>query len=281
MRKFFECWNALSEEKKSNAVAVGLRVFALIFFFFLVVHSLPSRAGGGMGSFAGATEMTQIMNNAELAMQSVQQELQSIELIEQTYLARLQQLKASIGQYTAPFQKAYDAYQKVKATQEKLLALKSNLGRLDEALEIRFKQFGASNLSWKDWVSRESQLIAAGNQRAISQASVNHQVLQSTQDAMQAYQQAANAMEASTGTHQATRVLGSQLTLLGGDLNKLITLTAAANTAKALEVQDKAIDREQSRQAIEEMRKKQSELDKKRRAELEQRLKDQPANPLK
>lgn len=246
----------------------GSKALVAVLMILVVLQALPAKAGGG-GGFAGATEATQIMNNAELAMQSVQEELQALELVEQTYLQRMQQLSSSIGQYTTPFAKAYGTYQKVKATQETLTAFKGKLENLDGALTDRFRQLSVSNLSWQAYVDREGQMIRDGNERAIAQMKANQDVLVGTRDSMEAYQRAATAMDATTGTHQATRMLGSQLTLLGGDLNKLIAITAQANAVKGLEMQERAAERESSRASAEEIRKLQAALDKKRRAELE------------
>lgn len=251
-----------------KALGHGTKLLVAILMIFLLLEAWPARAGGG-GGFAGATEATQIMNNVELALQSAQEEMQSLELVEQTYLQRLQQIKSSIGEYTAPFQNAMSTYQRVTEVHGRLAVLKGSLQNLDGQLDQRFQQFGASSLTWQGYLDREALLIQDGNQRAISQVTANQEVLVSTQDAMQAYQKAANAMEATEGTHQATRMLGSQLTLLGGDLNKLIAITAQSNAVNGLEMQERAAERESARAGAEQIRKLQAAMDKKRRAELE------------
>lgn len=220
-----------------------IKLAASIVITALMLGAVPAAVAGGGGGFAGATEMTQIMNNAELAMQSVQEEMQSLELVEQTYLHRMQQYSSSIGQYTAPFAKAYGTYQKIKATQDKLTGLKGDVENLQGSLQNRFTQYATSKLSWQDWVAREGQMIKDGNERAKSQIESNQRVLVQTQESMQAYQSAADAMESTTGTHQATRLLGSQLTLLGGDINKLITITAETNRNQGIAMQDQMIEK--------------------------------------
>lgn len=247
----------------------GTKILVAILMIYLVLEALPARAGGGIGGFAGATEITQIQNNVELALQTVQEQMQSVELVQQTYLQQMQLYADSIGKYTAPFQKAYDMYQKVKGYQDKLAGLQGNLGNLQGALQNRFTQFSASNLSWDGWMKREGQLIQDGNQRAIAQVQSNQEVLASTKESMEAYQKAAAGMDKTTGTHQATRMLGSQLTLLGGDLNKLIAITAQANAVKAMEIQERAAEREAGRTSADQIRALQAAMDKKRRAELE------------
>ena len=75
-------------------------------------------------------------------------------------------------------------------------------------------------------------------------------------------------MDESTGLHQATRILGAQLTLMGGDINKLIAITAQENTARALERQDKAAESERERADLETVEDKQNAIDNELKLEL-------------
>lgn len=199
-------------------------------FVFAGILGVPGLClAGSVGGFGGATEITQIMNNAELAVQSMQSELQSVELIEHTYLQRLQQMKSTIGPLTAPYQKTLDSYQKVKAMHDSLSVLNGKTQNYQGALQDRFKEFSASNLTWDQWKAREQKMIQQGNEVAITKIQTNQAALEGVKNSMEAYQKQADAMEATQGEHQATRVLGAQLTVLGGDVNRLITITAEAN----------------------------------------------------
>lgn len=247
----------MTNDQKSNAVSMILHAIGKIIAAAVVVAAvamlLPTIAhAGSVGGTGGATEITQIQNNIELALQSVEEQFQTLEIIEQKYLARLENLKSSVDKYTAPFQKAYSTYQKIQATQQKLVALGDKLKNLDTALMDRYRGAAAAKLNWKDYMAREKNLVKDGNERAIAQAKSNHETLVSTKESMEAYQKAAGAMEESTGSHQATRVLGAQLTLLGGDINKLITITAQTNTNAALDRQDQVAKEDLKNQHYEE-----------------------------
>lgn len=192
-----------------------------------------AHAGGGGAMTGGATEMTQIMNNVQLAMQTVESELQTVEMIEQTYLGRLQQMKQSIGQYTAPFQKAMATYQKVQDLQYKLNGMRYSLENMKGMLDTRYLQYSASNLNWNDWTAREARAIQHGDQRARMEIEANRRMLESSQDSLNALQKSAEGLDASTGTHQAVRMLGPMLTTIGGDINKLVTATTLSNYSAA------------------------------------------------
>lgn len=204
-------------------VALHKLIFALVVILVLyILQALVLRAyAGSVAGFGGATEITQLMNNAELVTQSAQSEMQSLQLVQQTYLAQLQQLSQSIGPYTESFQKAYSTYQQVQSYQSSLLNLNQGLGSFNSMLQTRFKEFSASDLSWPDWMKREQMLVQSGDQRAKAELMSNQAVLESTKDSLDGYQKAAAGMENSSGTHQATMILGAQLTLLGGDISSV------------------------------------------------------------
>lgn len=243
-------------------------LYMLLAIALMPIASLPARAGGG-GGFAGATEVTQIANNVELALQSAEDMAQTYEIVEQTYLARMQQMASSIGAYTVPYQKVLDAHSKVQNAQRAVHVLQGGLGGLKTMLTGRFRALAASGLTWDQYLAREQSLIQSANVRARAELESNLAVMESTQAAIDTYQAAARALEVSTGTHQATRLLGAQLAQLGGDVNKLISLTAQANASKAEEQFEKAAEREAAAAAAEKMRQQQSEATRESRLMIE------------
>lgn len=227
---------------------------------------VPAAAGGG-GGFAGATEVTQIANNVELALQSAEEMAQTYELVDQTYIARLQQMRESIGEYTQMYQQTVRTLDNVRTAGNRLSVMQFNLTNLRSALNTRFREQAASNLSWEQFVNRERSRIANGNVRAVSAAEANREVIVASQASMEAYQRAAEGMEQSTGTHQATRIMGAQLTQLGGDLNQLLTLTATTNLKNADAEVERNEELERARRNREAMR-----LDRQRAADATRRF---------
>jgi P-type conjugative transfer protein TrbJ len=249
----YRAFLAKGKTESSSRVATWLfytsmiLVFAFMLLLFAAAFPRPAHAGGGGGLTGGATEVTQIANNVELAMinveevtQTIQDELRNIQLIEQTYLGRLQQLKESIGQYTAPFQKAYATYKKVVETKNKLLGVAHSIENFDEVLKSRYREFAATTLDWKSYLDREQRLIQGGDLRAREKLKANIAVLEDAQESIETYQNTAKQMESTVGVHGATQILGAQLAMVGQDINKLIAITAQANASKAAQEQERA-----------------------------------------
>lgn len=274
----------MTENPKSDLVAAILRHLTKLFVALVMLVclglALPKAHAGGGGLTGGATEFTQIANNVELAMinveevtQTIQDELRNIQLIEQTYIARLQQLKESIGQYAAPFQKAYATYKKVVDTKNKLLGVAHSISNLDETLKSRYRDLAASTLDWKGYLEREQTLIQSGDQRAREKLKSNVEVLEGAKESIEAYQESAIQIESTVGVRGATQVLGAQLAMVGQDINKLIAITAQAHIAEAAKEQEKAAveerDLEQRKKLIEELAKQKKKRDEEIKAILD------------
>lgn len=257
------------------------KLLVALVLLLALAQALPAKAGGG--SFAGATEATQLLNNAELAsinieamQQTVQDELRNVELVEQTYLQRLQQLEQQVGRYSLPFQRALDGYESTVNTHRKLLGLSSSVDNIGVALLDRFREYSASSLSWAQWLKREQQLIASGDEGARAKMQSNHEALVSARDSIEAYQHAAQQMQQTTGVHGSTQVMGATLALLGQDLNKLIAITAQANSISGQQQQDEAIDRHRKKQTLNSLEQSEQAERQRRQATIERLLSKNP-----
>lgn len=206
-----------------------MKFIKLAIAFFIALSPLSSHAGGG-GLSGMATEVTQLANNVELALQSMQAEMQTLEMIEQTYLQRLQQFSRTIEPYAAPFRRAMDAYNAVRNAQRTLTILQGRTEGLQQSLEYRARQFGASNLSWNDWMTRERNLIAEGNQNAQSLIIANNDVVRSVQEAMDSHSQAIENLNSTTGIHDTNRIIGSSINTMGQTMAQLLSVTTQGQT---------------------------------------------------
>lgn len=255
----------ISEQRIYEALVAGTAIWSLLIAALLMFASFDARAGGGSG-FSGATEMTQLANNVELALQSAEEMAQTYESVEQTYLSRMQQLATSVGEYTSPYQKVLDAHRKIVDARRAVDVLKNGLDGLKSALVERFRGQAASGLTWNQYVMREKSLIQSGYARSRAELEANLAVMESTEAAIHTYQRTAQALELTTGTHQANRIMGAQLAQIGGDLNKLIALTAQANATRAEEQYEKSAERESSANERESLRSAQLEANRRSRA---------------
>lgn len=237
-----------------------------------LAFSHPSSAGGGGALTGGAREITQMMNNAELVLIGIEEKLQTIEQIEQTYLGRLQQLRSSIGEYTAPFLKAYSTYQRVSNLHSQLAGLGEKAKHFDQSLDSRFKEFSASHLTWVDWMERERRLVQQNDAGARARLAANREVLLSLDESMQAYQKAAEGMEDTPGVHQAVRQLAPLLQTLGGDVNKLIAVTSQEAYTRDLDRQQQAGEKQRTLDERAAHNARQRALNEKNRAEFDRML---------
>ncbi|MDP2196339.1 MAG: hypothetical protein Q8J72_10200 [Rhodocyclaceae bacterium] len=254
--------------KNVRNITLAIAALLLVNFSFGLFLAREANAGS-VGGTGGATEITQLINKAQLVSQSARQELQLIQQIEQTYLQKLQQLKLDLGEHTSTYQNLLKTYQNVADVSNKLAHFQGSLGRVNGVLEDRYRQFSASSLSMGDWMARERSMISQGDERARAQIIANREVFESTKTSMEAYQRAAERMQSSTGTHQATQLLGAQLSMLGGDLNRLISITALENANRAAERQEEKAVRERGLHEAERVWKAQQEINARRKAELE------------
>lgn len=213
---------------KSFRRLIGAAIFLALYIVAVQTVIGNAHAGGG-GMTGGATEFTQIQNNVELAMQTIESQAQTMEMVEQTYLGRLQQMRQSIGEYTAPFQRTMATYERVREVQTRLGNMKYSLDNMKGMLDGRWREFSASRLTFNAWQARETKAIQMGDERARAEMESNRYVLEDTQNSMNSLRKAAEGLDASMGTHQAVRMLGPMLTAIGGDINKLVAVTTIAN----------------------------------------------------
>ena len=255
--------------KNLKNITIAIASLLLVNFVFSLYLAREAHAGGRAAGPVGATEITQLINKAQLVSQSARQELQLIQQVEQTFLQKLQQLKLDLGEHTSTYQSMLSTYRNVAEVSARLTHFQGSLGRLNGALEDRYRQFSASSLSMGDWVARERSMIQGGDERARAAIIANREVFESTKTSMEAYQRAAKRMQDTQGTHQATQLLGAQLSMLGGDLNKLISLTALENANRAAERQDEAAVLQRGLDEGARLWKAQQEINARRKAELE------------
>lgn len=187
--------------------------FMVGFFFYLVaqfVITAQALAGGAIGG--KATEVTQMMNNIELAMMTMQDYTRNLTLAKQLYVQTLQQAKGTVDPGT--FEKTMANYQNVNSTITAVDRLYGSTANVKQGLAQRMNQFSASGLSWEDYIQREKDRAAMNRNattalteyetRGLEQMRQNYEVLKSHQENIQG----------STGTHSAMMAMNGQMNSL-------------------------------------------------------------------
>lgn len=186
--------------------------------------------GGAMAG--GATEVTQILNNIQLLMQSVTQEMQYATEIEQLYVQTLQQLPGSDTSLLADIQKASTLVSSAQGAKRSLEALTNDLGSLETHAQRRYDRFIASGLSWNNYVAREKEIAAQDRRRAKVVTQAEEAAMQRVKETWGSYQRYQREITTSQGEHQSMRILNGQMNALIGTMNTVLDLSAVRSNVE-------------------------------------------------
>ncbi len=228
----------------------------------------PVLAGGGMSG--GATEVTQILNNTQLALQSVKQEMQYA-LQMQQYVAELQQLMP--GELIAFGEFMLDAQETITAARQVYNAgarLYGSLEELQSVSENRFKQFASSGLTWEDYLAREGQIVQHQRDRVGILNQHEAHVARTVARNHENFQRVANEIPRTQGSHEALQLLNGQVAMLNGTLNEALHFQLAQSQRETARDVDQAIARDLERQAVEKFIEDQRAADEKARGMLDE-----------
>lgn len=152
----------------------------------------PTAVAGSVGGNGGATEVTQLLNNAELAMQTMQDEIRNLTLMKQLVIDGIQQLPLELGEYGEMFKDAMDTYGQIQDTIGAVGNLYGSVTNMKDMLMWRMNQFSASGLDWKGYVAREmdrarwerrqNTMLTTYEMNSIKRVEDNYKVVQKHQE---------------------------------------------------------------------------------------------------
>lgn len=223
-------------------------------FLVLVSFAAPSFAGGG--ATGGATEMTQIMNNVELGIQSVQAQSQTMTQLSQ-YATQLQQhmaqirnmqnLPASVIQKNLkPYQDQFDTakalYDTYRNTSSDLMMLRTMFRDANVVID-------GLGLTPEQYVHNET--IAAKRREGIyADAFANQkQVMSNVQADFAKARDLAVQIPETVGVHESLSVTNSHLNLVSGQLANL-TQTIVDQQARETAIKENQLQRTQKLQEL-------------------------------
>lgn len=200
----------------------------LVAAFALAACCGVSVAGGGMTG--GATEITQILNNAELvkvaadgattAQKTVQQYMTQL----QQYQIQLQNIRGLDGIPAGMGGDAMKAVNDMMRFKQALTNLTGSLGQQSSIMEQRMAEARVGGKGWNGYVQQVAADAASGNKRAIERLKYEESVLQQVQSDYQFARNVQEQIPATVGQHQSLQMLNAQM-------NRVIT-----QNAKILEV---------------------------------------------
>lgn len=211
--------------------------------FLACLMLAASGVAAARGGFAGATEPTQLMNNAELVKVAVDGATTAQKTIEQ-YLLQIQQyqnmlqntqqlvrLPAGLGTDIAKAASDLGAYKQALTT------LQGSLGQQQVAIERRVTEAKLSGKSWQGYLAQVEADVATNQNRAVARLKYEEQVLQQVEADYQFARDLQAEIPATVGQHQALQLLNTQM-------NRVIT-----QNAKVLEVLSASIGRQAQKDA--------------------------------
>jgi conjugal transfer/entry exclusion protein len=212
-----------------NKKAIAL---ALALIFAPVAH-----AGGGGGASGGAREITQLANHGELVSQvanSMRQVANEIQMLNQ--LASGLNPAALAAQSMGLQGQASDMLKLYSASTQ----LYGTLANEQNFLNGIQNTWGASNLTMSDWIVREAQLAAQGNQMAQNTFNQAQTIFQQVQNDIQRRQALANQMSGNPTLNQQVGTTNQYLDLLAGQNAAVMQMLADQQARAAAQIQQQA-----------------------------------------
>lgn len=200
----------------------------------------PARAAGGVTGVA--TEMTQMMNNAELAM-GVTQQTKIVAKQALEYIAQLEQLKHQMlaGLSTNP-QKVISTMagvdKEVVAVRKYLESVKragASVEQLTTIIDQRQMQARITGRTLQEYLNYEGALIQRGDERARQRLSNESRVIEDVNKDLQFAAEQSYEIPATLGTHQAIGLLNKQINRTIVQNARMLTLMAQAQGTDAAE----------------------------------------------
>lgn len=200
--------------------------------------SINSFAGGGGGMSGGATEVTQLANNAQLAMQSIQEEMTFVQTQMNTYYNMLQQAQYAVGAFSINKGDLIQKYQSAMGFYNQLNGLYGSVQNMRELTNQRMNTFAATGLDWNTYVAREKATYANQQDRysfLTNQERSAIDTVKQNYDSIASYQDMING---TMGTHGSMRVMNAQMNTLLGQMNQVIERSAVSSMVDASQKQD-------------------------------------------
>jgi hypothetical protein len=210
-----------------------VRVAAVAAFMSVSVLTIQPAQAGSVAGNGGATEATQILNNAELALQTISEEMTFIQTEINTYYSMLQQMPIGIGEFSTTLGEIQGKYQSAMGMYSKLQGLYGSVTNMKDYSLARVQAFAATGLDWRSYVAREQGMAQARNARngMITEAEMqSFEAVKKYNDALVQYQ---GEIGSTTGTHGAVTVLNGQMNTMISQMNQVIEQAGRRNLNEA------------------------------------------------
>lgn len=198
----------------------------------LAVVVLASPSASFAGAMAGgSTEITQILNNVQLLMQSTTQYMEHATQLEQ-YYTQLKNLEAAgLGGFKGWVGDAARMYNKAQELNQTVNRFYGSLSSLEKLAEGRYQEFAASGLTWDGYVERVKKMSEArGVARKVLTAQEAN-TMERVQQNWDRLRQVSAEIPQSEGEHSALQIMNGQMAILNGTMNEMLAFNATQSRA--------------------------------------------------
>lgn len=233
----------------------------------------PAIAGGGMSG--GATEVTQILNNAQLVLQYITQLMeystQLEEFATQTQQLDIQMRDIAGGQnagLTAQQQQALEAAQAAMRVRRAGQDLYQGVERLQSLAQHTQWNWAASDLTWEQWLQRRIDAAERQFGRRSLLSAAEQRVMNDVVEKSAVLQRYAQEIPHTQGSHESLQVLNGQMNLLVSHIQDMQHFNAQVSATKTEEKLERIETDHRDREARDQYWSAQREADRRAGDEL-------------
>ena len=199
----------------------------------------PVYAGGG-GMTAGATEWTQVANNAELVKVAVDG-AQTAKTTIDKYILQYKQYENELtnlrkfAQLPENIQHGVRSLDDLRAYKSRLERLHGSLADQQRVFEKRFTEARLTGGTWEDYVEMVNKDASNKNQRAISRLEYEQSVMRQVESDYAAARALEPKIQESVGAQQSLQLMNSQMNRLVLQNAKLTEVMVASMSEQTME----------------------------------------------
>lgn len=214
------------------------------------------------GAVAGATEITQLLNNSQLLMQVMEAKAQTVAQIKQltelysTAKREILHLKSIGDDVTriARLAKEKDLKNLVKMI-DLTESVYGNVSGLGNRLELRYQEAYNQGLSIKDYIQNQGKLIERKEKQAIARVKQEQAFVDHLKEDLNNINDLANKIPLSEGTQQSLGLMNTQMNHLLVSMNRIAQVMQASqeNVQKAQAESDAIINERHGKKFAEQI----------------------------
>lgn len=228
---------------KSKFIAISIAIGSMAAF--------PAAFAGSVAGTGGATEVTQIMNNAELLKMGVDGAQTAVTTVNQ-YMVQIEQYRNqlinTVGidpmKLNAQLNSLNTSYQQLANYRNQLLRTTGSMTNQIDAWNLRYSTARVAGRTLKEQLEAEAKLRESRNTVAIERAKRDEQIMQEVNTDIDQLRQAEADIPRSQGMNESIQNMHRTMNKIAYQNTRMIELLVESNAANRNQGMDKNIEEE-------------------------------------